>query len=89
MDHYPQETTINGVKAKWSKEIDDKWAEVVKIHFKDEKRPCSDANYFTPRPYVDQYNRGSDSEGFVYVVGIDVCYHTLRGSFPWVSRVPH
>lgn len=36
---------------------------------------CSSANYFTPRPYQDEYNRGSDKEGFVYVVqpGNRVC----------------
>ena len=33
------------------------------------------ANYFTPRPYVDEYNRGSGEEGFVYTVSrpIRVC----------------
>jgi hypothetical protein len=62
-------TAINGKDRAWPEEIqqlwhtrvenaDPKWLN-VKIEY---------ANYFTPRPYVDEYNRGSRQAGFTYTV---------------------
>jgi hypothetical protein len=70
-------TTINGQPAEWTAEIWQRWHT-----FADEADPkwrdvtVSTANYFTPRPYVDEYNRGSHKAGFVYVLqpGNRVCF---------------
>jgi hypothetical protein len=62
-------TTINGQDAEWSEEIRAKWHT-----FADAADPklmrgvVLSANYYTPRPYVDEYNRGSGEEGFVYSI---------------------
>lgn len=68
----PTQTSINGKPAAWSPEILALWQ--AKLAGKDWSRPVTHANYFTPRPAVDEYNRGSDREGFVYTLaGRDVC----------------
>lgn len=77
----PRYTSINGKEAPWTDAVRALWAQVVAAHFSGETRPVARANYFTPRPYVDQYNTGSDQSGFIYVVGRDVCYHNFpRGT---------
>jgi hypothetical protein len=66
-------TKINGQPADWSEEIWRWWYTVADTA--DPKLTTSevyDANYFTPRPYVDEYNRGSRECGFVYTVGRSV-----------------
>lgn len=55
-------TTINGKQATWSKAIKELWFEVSTGIDKF----VVTANWFTARPYVDEYNRGSEHEGFVY-----------------------
>lgn len=55
-------TLTNGVPAEWSDDIRAKWAEVVK----DASGPVVIANYFTPRPYRNAYDRGRSEEGFTY-----------------------
>ena len=62
--------------AKWTKETWALWDKNVAPLFKDGKDWCSAAHYYQPRPYVDEYNRGSDKEGFTYVVqpGYRVCF---------------
>lgn len=62
-------TSINGTPADWPPEVWTKWHTAA---------DCADpkfyvgevttANYFTPRPYVDQYNRGDRKEGFTYTI---------------------
>jgi hypothetical protein len=65
----PAKTQINGQDAEWSALIwqlwytfadhaDPKWTNVT----------VSTANYYTPRPYVDEYNTGSTQAGFCYVL---------------------
>jgi hypothetical protein len=73
--HEPQRTLVNGEPAPWTDGMRELWALVVAAHFDGETRPVVSANYFTPRPYVDEYNRGDDRSGFIYVVGRSVCYH--------------
>jgi len=54
---------IKGEPAAWTPAIQALWAKTM------EGKDVSEvvgANYFTPRLYVDQYNRGSDKEGFCY-----------------------
>lgn len=58
-------TQINGKVAPWTPEIQAKWEASAK------GRPegrITQANYFTPRPYVDEYNAGSSVEGFTYTI---------------------
>ena len=72
---YPQRTMINAVTTPWSAAIILKWDEHVLPRFTETDTKCTDANYFTPRPYVDAYNRGSKTTGFTYTVqpGNRVC----------------
>jgi len=63
-------TTINGQPADWPGDVWAKWYTVAnEADPKLTTEDVSTANYFTPRPYVDEYNRGSREEGFVYTVG--------------------
>lgn len=71
----PQQTLINGKPAIWNDDVRKLWALVVAARFEGETRDVINANYFTPRPYVDEYNRGSEKSGFTYTVGSAVCQH--------------
>jgi hypothetical protein len=58
-------TSINGKPATWTPEILQEW------NAQASGRPAGVvtlANYFTPRTYVDKYNRGDIKTGFVYTV---------------------
>jgi hypothetical protein len=70
----PAKTTVNGRPAAWGEDISKLWLAKVAVKF-DEGETCSTANYYTPRPWQNEYDRGSDKEGFVYVVqpGYRVC----------------
>lgn len=62
-------TLINGKPAAWPQHVKDKWTAALagrKPRHPDER--VTDANYFTPRPHKDAYNRGSREEGFTYTV---------------------
>ncbi len=55
-------TLIRGKASDWTPEIWELWSLLT--------LSCGrvlQANYFTPRPYVDEYNRGDPCWGFVYV----------------------
>jgi hypothetical protein len=62
-------TLISGKDAPWPGEVWKLWREKVATpafaadlsNF-----PVLSANYYRPRPYVDEYNRGSDKEGFLF-----------------------
>lgn len=71
----PMHTQINAQPAPWGKGVRALWNEHAAPLFKDGDW-CGSANFFTPRPYVDEYNRGSDKAGFTYVVhpGHRVCF---------------
>lgn len=58
---------ILGKPDEWTAEIRAKWAKVV-ADMPDDRGPITRANYWHPTPYVDQYNRGRDTEGFTYTV---------------------
>lgn len=68
------QTTVNGKPGEWDAATWKLWKTRVAPGFLPEES-CSTANYYTPRPYVDEYNRGSDKEGFVFIVhpGYHVC----------------
>ena len=77
-------TSINGKPADWTPEIWQLWhtlaekADPKAFDFAKVER----ANYYTPRPYVDQYNRGSEYEGFTYVVvGTDGYKHVWQSQW--------
>ena len=63
-------TSIRGKEAEWPREVWDLWESLA------DGRPDGKvwrANYYTPRPYVDEYNRGSTAHGFTYIIlGKDV-----------------
>lgn len=69
------ETSINGKREEWSDRIWSKWDSVANERWGGE---VISANYFTPRPYRNEYDRGSEEEGFTYTMrthnhGIQVC----------------
>ena len=70
----PKQFTVNGKPELWTLPMWELWNEHVAPLFK-EGETCSTANYYTPRPYRNEYDRGSNKEGFVYVVnpGYRVC----------------
>jgi hypothetical protein len=58
------QTQINGKDAPWPPDLYDAWNRVM--DGQDDDRPVVRCNYFTPRPYQDDYDRGSDKWGFTY-----------------------
>ena len=62
-----------------TKEIEDLWSKHVDPLF-EHGETCETANYYTPRPYVDTYNKGSNTSGFVYIVnpGRRVCFYEIE-----------
>ena len=56
-------TMINGKAAEWTPEIKARWES-----FQRTPGEIVAANWFTARPHVDQYNRGSEEEGFTYTL---------------------
>lgn len=71
----PKFLTVNGEDKDWSFDAWDLWNEHVSPGFK-QGEWCSTANYYTPKPWRNEYDRGSDKEGFTFVVqpGGRVCY---------------
>lgn len=62
-------TLINGQPAEWTREIWQLWyTHALDIDPKYQTGQVTRANYFTPRPAVDEYNRGSNKAGFTYTV---------------------
>ena len=71
----PKIVMVNGdVKSDWLPATWELWFENVMPKFKGDEY-CSLANHYTPRPYRNEYDRGSNTEGFVYTVqpGSRVC----------------
>jgi hypothetical protein len=69
-------TQINGREAVWPEAVARRFAEIMG----DDLAIVTQANYFTPQPYVDEWNRGRASHGFVYTLrGRDVCFINFRG----------
>lgn len=58
-------TKINGEAAEWPEDV---WAKWRKAMDGLPELPTLSANYYTPRPYVDEWNRGRDTSGFVYTI---------------------
>jgi len=69
-------TSINGKAAEWPDEVKAKWDTIIS----DPGCPngkVTNANYFMPRPYRNEYDRGSEDEGFVYTINfrnVWICY---------------
>lgn len=63
----PQRTSVNGQPGLWTPGIFGLWTEYVAPRFKTGET-CSDANYYEPRPYANEYDRGDPHEGFTYTV---------------------
>src|SRR5262245_1039659 len=79
MKRTPIITSIRGTEAAWPEAVKELWCSKVEAHpgydqlTKD--RAVTRANYYTPRPYVNEYNRGSYTEGFTFIVGRQVYVH--------------
>ena len=85
------QTSINGQPAPWTAEIWELW--YTYVDRADPKaydvlgRPTS-ANYFTPRPYRNIWDRGDRKEGFTYTVGRKVYQVVIAGGMPWTTAEP-
>jgi hypothetical protein len=66
-------THVNGEPKPWTPEIEALWARMVVPRL--EGRVAWMANYFTPRPYRDEWNRATEDHGFVYCIGRE-CWET-------------
>lgn len=86
-DYAPLRTSINGKPAPWPEAVQAKWIAATKDWPVGDAVQVTDSNYFTPRPYVDEYNRGSRTEGFTYTIrrlpfsycdGPQVCQMIIR-----------
>lgn len=61
-------TQINGKDADWSLMVRAKWDEAAASIPPRDGEVVTQCNYFTPRPFKDEYNRGSREEGFTYTI---------------------
>lgn len=67
---------INSVRVEWPDNVRQRFAELME----DDLPRVTQANYFTPRPWRNEWDRGDDSHGFVYTLdGRHVCIITLTG----------
>jgi hypothetical protein len=65
------QTTVNGKETDWTPEIWQKWYTFADMADpKLSRGTVRHANYFTPRPYRNEYDRGSGEEGFVFTLTI-------------------
>lgn len=84
-------TSVNGKRCEWSAEIWAKWRKVEKdIPLCGQRVPrVTDANYFTPRPFRSEWDRGDLKEGFTYADNfrrvLQVC---INGFAPWMVEEP-
>lgn len=79
MIHRRCRTLINGKPAVWGPEL---WR-LFGQHVDHRGYIVTHANYYEPRPYVDQYNRGSAERGFVYTLQTrQVCFARLPPTSP-------
>ncbi len=86
----PMHTQINGKDAEWTPEIWQLWythVEVADPKLYDTHGIVKTANYFTPRPYQNAYDRGDTKEGFTFVCGRHVYQYVIGGGSPF--RVSH
>lgn len=80
-------TQINGQDAQWPEIVWQLW-----YTFADSADPqlfagdVSVANYFTPRRYVNGYDRGDMKEGFTFTVGRRVSQTVVSGGVPRWAR---
>jgi hypothetical protein len=57
-------TSVNGKDAVWPEQVQKLWDTLTDFP----KGKLVTANWFTARPWIDEYNRGSEHEGFVFTV---------------------
>jgi hypothetical protein len=69
----PMVTQLNGKDAPWTPELYAAWERIIaESGATADDPPVGKSNYFTPRPYVDEYNTGSHHWGFTYTRGREV-----------------
>lgn len=69
--------TINAKPAEWSPAILERWQSLDKPDGE-----IVTSNWYTARPYQDEYSTGSKREGFVYTVREGYDYHVYDASWP-------
>mgnify|MGYP001597956752 CR=1 FL=1 len=72
MSKHDMHTSINGQPAEWTEAIWRLWYTFVDQgdpQLYDDPGLPSRANYFTARPYQDEWDQGDRKEGFTFVVG--------------------
>jgi hypothetical protein len=88
-------TRINGRPAEWTDEIRAKWEAaqpdveraIAAHNTKNQGETVTDCNYFTTRPYRNEYDRGSGDEGFVYTTNNRHVYQGIIARHP-IKREP-
>lgn len=60
-------TSVNGKTASWDATIWRKW-QAIAFPVEVDQSKITGANYYTPRPRRNEYDRGHPDEGFVYTV---------------------
>lgn len=79
--------TINAKPVEWPAEVEAKWEAFIGERL-EPGEVVTDCNYFTPRPWRNEYDRGSGKEGFVYTLnGRHVCYGVIA-EYP-IKREPN
>ena len=79
----PTRTQLNGKDAPWPEGVHDLWQQRA-ANYDWEGRRLGSVNYHTPRPYRNDYDRGTDHWGFVYIIdGDKVCFIECVGD-GWV-----
>lgn len=69
------QTLENGKPALWPESLHKLWLAKTADWSEADRARVYYINHYTPRPYVDDYNRGSRYEGFTYILSpAAVCY---------------
>ena len=78
-------TTFNANAASWLPEVQALWDARVNP---DADTVITNANFFTARPWRNEYDRGSTREGFVFTVLEDGCHHVCQAQWPVAKPTP-
>ncbi len=79
-------TSINGKPAEWTEEIKAKWEAALANAKLTEGEVVTNCNYFTPRPWRNEYDRGSAEEGFTYTTNYRHVYVGVIARHPIVRE---
>lgn len=69
-------TSVNGEPAEWPPAVIERWELLTKAEGK-----ITSANWYTARPWQDQYSTGSTTEGFVYTAKVGSAYRVYDATW--------